>query len=114
MCNRKHRARLPGRSQIGEESAAWLISRAFCFIIRYWPADIICRRCASVPRDTAASAAFEATLPMPDAVSAASHSRNSTLRCGASGKPNAVHRSEEHTSELQSLRHLVCRLLLEK
>src|SRR5438045_6278910 len=27
--------------------------------------------------------------------------------------PNAM-RSEEHTSELQSLRHLVCRLLLEK
>src|SRR5205814_5579657 len=26
----------------------------------------------------------------------------------------AVNRSEEHTSELQSLRHLVCRLLLEK
>src|SRR5205814_10277008 len=25
-----------------------------------------------------------------------------------------IHRSEEHTSELQSLRHLVCRLLLEK
>src|SRR5258705_4404782 len=30
--------------------------------------------------------------------------------CGRSCKP----RSEEHTSELQSLRHLVCRLLLEK
>src|SRR5437899_4316988 len=29
---------------------------------------------------------------------------------GQSGRP----RSEEHTSELQSLRHLVCRLLLEK
>src|SRR5258705_6702087 len=28
-------------------------------------------------------------------------------------KPVAI-RSEEHTSELQSLRHLVCRLLLEK
>src|SRR5947199_7727869 len=27
---------------------------------------------------------------------------------------DALHRSEEHTSELQSLRHLVCRLLLEK
>src|ERR1035441_2640779 len=27
---------------------------------------------------------------------------------------NALSRSEEHTSELQSLRHLVCRLLLEK
>src|SRR5262245_64977190 len=29
-------------------------------------------------------------------------------------KALACHRSEEHTSELQSLRHLVCRLLLEK
>src|SRR5205814_6031804 len=28
--------------------------------------------------------------------------------------PRAAARSEEHTSELQSLRHLVCRLLLEK
>src|SRR5437899_12125639 len=28
--------------------------------------------------------------------------------------PNIKGRSEEHTSELQSLRHLVCRLLLEK
>src|SRR5258708_8437471 len=31
------------------------------------------------------------------------------MRCGA-----IVHRSEEHTSELQSPDHLVCRLLLEK
>jgi len=31
----------------------------------------------------------------------------------ASGAP-LISRSEEHTSELQSLRHLVCRLLLEK
>src|SRR5438045_7405519 len=28
--------------------------------------------------------------------------------------PDPLCRSEEHTSELQSLRHLVCRLLLEK
>src|SRR5438045_7773880 len=28
--------------------------------------------------------------------------------------PATLERSEEHTSELQSLRHLVCRLLLEK
>src|ERR1039458_3256996 len=28
--------------------------------------------------------------------------------------PRLASRSEEHTSELQSLRHLVCRLLLEK
>src|SRR5437899_9225113 len=32
-----------------------------------------------------------------------------SLKTDAQGK-----RSEEHTSELQSLRHLVCRLLLEK
>src|ERR1039458_5381111 len=31
-----------------------------------------------------------------------------------SGRPIHPLRSEEHTSELQSLRHLVCRLLLEK
>src|SRR5258705_8290700 len=30
------------------------------------------------------------------------------------GPERPVIRSEEHTSELQSLRHLVCRLLLEK
>src|SRR5262245_63578388 len=33
---------------------------------------------------------------------------------GAAGAAGAAARSEEHTSELQSLRHLVCRLLLEK
>src|SRR5258705_9081752 len=38
-----------------------------------------------------------------------------TLRSGADGRgPTSPVRSEEHTSELQSLRHLVCRLLLEK
>src|SRR5436853_6511521 len=33
---------------------------------------------------------------------------------GGVNKKKAGRRSEEHTSELQSLRHLVCRLLLEK
>src|SRR2546422_6097573 len=33
---------------------------------------------------------------------------------GAEGRRGARHRSEEHTSELQSRLHLVCRLLLEK
>src|SRR5438045_8256630 len=37
-------------------------------------------------------------------------SRNTTPAPAA----RSVGRSEEHTSELQSLRHLVCRLLLEK
>src|SRR5437899_4764212 len=35
------------------------------------------------------------------------------VKVGATGGA-FVARSEEHTSELQSLRHLVCRLLLEK
>src|SRR5471030_3479896 len=33
---------------------------------------------------------------------------------GIQGGITQAQRSEEHTSELQSLRHLVCRLLLEK
>src|SRR5262245_64257145 len=38
------------------------------------------------------------------------------IRCRprATTRRGRVRRSEEHTSELQSLRHLVCRLLLEK
>src|ERR1039458_10694099 len=36
------------------------------------------------------------------------------LADSASSIIHAIIRSEEHTSELQSLRHLVCRLLLEK
>src|SRR5947199_752756 len=35
-------------------------------------------------------------------------------RFAQEGHRFALGRSEEHTSELQSLRHLVCRLLLEK
>src|SRR5262245_64946993 len=36
------------------------------------------------------------------------------LGIAATKVPSIWGRSEEHTSELQSLRHLVCRLLLEK
>src|SRR5437899_7372657 len=49
------------------------------------------------------------TVPSRAAMSPAS--RISALRAG---RLWARRRSEEHTSELQSLRHLVCRLLLEK
>src|SRR5258708_15625374 len=38
----------------------------------------------------------------------------STSAFGSSALPVAMMRSEEHTSELQSPDHLVCRLLLEK
>src|SRR5262245_64085978 len=51
------------------------------------------------------------------------HTQNSTAADGNAGlthrgdrllRWNSGYRSEEHTSELQSLRHLVCRLLLDK
>src|SRR5437899_10208369 len=40
--------------------------------------------------------------------------KSSVAARAACGERSADRRSEEHTSELQSLRHLVCRLLLEK
>src|SRR5690349_22140768 len=43
-----------------------------------------------------------------------SASRTQSLRLCSSSCPRAHRRSEEHTSELQSRRDLVCRLLLEK
>src|SRR5437899_4873583 len=42
------------------------------------------------------------------------HSRDTASPRVAQVFPRPPNRSEEHTSELQSLRHLVCRLLLEK
>src|SRR5205823_14556329 len=69
----------------------------------------------------------EACRDTPRALSE-SHSDRSALQHGQSGDPASVERggdggararspgsrSEEHTSELQSLAYLVCRLLLEK
>src|SRR5919106_2853135 len=40
--------------------------------------------------------------------------RPDLAHCSASSGARAAHRSEEHTSELQSPCNLVCRLLLEK
>src|SRR3989442_6980857 len=56
----------------------------------------------SVPRESASR-----HRPVP--------SRHRRPPCGCSSSARAcAHRSEEHTSELQSRPHLVCRLLLEK
>src|ERR1039458_10599778 len=41
-------------------------------------------------------------------------SKGLILRAKSGSRGTRADRSEEHTSELQSLRHLVCRLLLEK
>src|SRR5215472_15601639 len=68
--------------------------------------------------DTATTEIY--TLSLHDAlpISLSSSPRCSTSRSRSFSTPNQAWptrsmRSEEHTSELQSLRHLVCRLLLE-
>src|SRR6201999_4650393 len=46
--------------------------------------------------------------------SAATTAAETAARPAPATRMRRIRRSEEHTSELQSLRHLVCRLLLEK
>src|SRR5438093_6217079 len=59
-----------------------------------------------------------ASLVIPErniSLKSSSHTSHRTARDGArSCSRLGSHRSEEHTSELQSLTNLVCRLLLEK
>src|ERR1035438_102540 len=52
--------------------------------------------------------------PLPYAYDAIEPSFDATTMHLHHDKHHQAYRSEEHTSELQSLRHLVCRLLLEK
>src|SRR5205814_3612859 len=54
--------------------------------------------------------------PPTSSFTSASSKKSSPPPCKSSSPPasSPSPRSEEHTSELQSLRHLVCRLLLEK
>src|SRR5205814_5689527 len=53
----------------------------------------------------------QTSICWPRCSNGSSGSRSEALCSSASTRTS---RSEEHTSELQSLRHLVCRLLLEK
>src|SRR5438093_2142742 len=69
--------------------------------------------------DTAPTAIY--TLSLHDALPISMLARRAATvpRCRARGatgarRPGTARRSEEHTSELQSLTNLVCRLLLEK
>src|SRR5262245_59398774 len=87
------------------------------------------RQCATLYRSDQVLGAFESGLDLgagDDAIRCQQGRRQSELRQrlvveAATGAPQidafarrGHGRSEEHTSELQSLRHLVCRLLLEK
>src|SRR5258705_620500 len=59
--------------------------------------------------DPASRRVFENGVILPALLRRVPRVRDQALHLGECGP-----RSEEHTSELQSLRHLVCRLLLEK
>src|SRR2546430_9401026 len=53
-------------------------------------------------------------VPFVQVVSATRHSEHFHYKLHRNGHGRYIHRSEEHTSELQSQSNLVCRLLLEK
>src|SRR5205814_7338949 len=76
--------------------------------------DLTCSPSTAI-RPTAPSTWSSATTPAPRRARKTGSSADPSSRAATPeprGKPTG--RSEEHTSELQSLRHLVCRLLLEK
>src|SRR2546425_3855841 len=67
------------------------------------------------PRGSAASAPSGPSITSSSAASSATIvTSTSASRTAAAGLSATTGRSEEHTSELQSLAYLVCRLLLEK
>src|SRR3989449_2069663 len=85
---------------------------------RDWSSDVCSSDLSPLPERGGASerASPEATpSPPPDPAHAADRAHRA--RGGAAARPGSDrrgNRSEEHTSELQSRLHLVCRLLLEK
>src|SRR5438045_5869757 len=83
-----------------------LLALVYLFLLRVlravW-AEMSPPAAAGVPRRERRKAAGAAPAPTP-----APRGRRTR------GTATELVRSEEHTSELQSLRHLVCRLLLEK
>src|SRR5205814_5631432 len=81
--------------------------------------DIFCKVCrvegsTSMGRIFPCSTAVNSALAIADERAAAATSCRRVGRVQRSHESRASPRSEEHTSELQSLRHLVCRLLHEK
>src|SRR5205814_8462692 len=73
---------------------------------------------SGVIRDVNAASGASGQAALPDlggeVEDAASGSGGASTSANGGDTAHAPGRSEEHTSELQSLRHLVCRLLLEK
>src|SRR5215831_20923689 len=82
--------------------------------MRFSTANRLCSSCFFFFNDTATTEIY--TLSLHDALPISIRRRSRAARRSWPSRrgPTAGTRSEEHTSELQSLRHIVCRLLLEK
>src|ERR1041385_9558427 len=73
---------------------------------------VLCCVCFFFFNDTATTEIY--TLSLHDALPISMHETDGPERGRKRGRTWSWSRSEEHTSELQSRLHLVCRLLLEK
>src|SRR5262245_63809217 len=74
--------------------------------------SITCSGRSALRRASSTSPSMKSVMPCTSACD--SRSSTGRSRQARSASFFSLPRSEEHTSELQSLRHLVCRLLLEK
>src|SRR5437016_7882407 len=78
------------------------------------PSPDAVRSSSAIPRATRTVATGLRSVPVVTANRTSSQVRGKTTNCSSTSAMTSSCRSEEHTSELQSLTNLVCRLLLEK
>src|SRR5229473_1750019 len=128
----KRRAILDWRSRTRAHPFAWLLAATVVLAVGALQCpvlaagagqiDSISPSCASVGAQVAITGqgfgAKNVAIAVGDVpaqvVTANGHSATFIVPAGVKLGPATVTRSEEHTSELQSLAYLVCRLLLEK
>src|SRR5947199_7347022 len=88
------------------------------FAVTLFPYTTLFRSCSRTSATVAAESLYANTSTTAKPSRRQSAAAGATAPCTpgtpASERARTAARSEEHTSELQSLRHLVCRLLLEK
>src|SRR2546425_9617465 len=106
---------LPASSSSGMKIHAFRPARAACAATAFARLPVDAQPMVSSPKAAAALMAAATTRSLKesdgwDTVSFFTHTRATPKRRASAG----ASRSEEHTSELQSLAYLVCRLLLEK
>src|SRR5438552_14059066 len=79
-----------------------------------FPYTTLFRSCALSGREWVGLDGIPGRCPGLSCRAPSGRKRTRTVVCQVPDRPTPLTRSEEHTSELQSPDHLVCRLLLEK